>query len=132
MPEAVEYASHEITRSPRISLKLLAAVITAAVVGATFCVSRGRRALAPPVPGNPFQPAAAVQAPATSSGDIAASLLTLMKTEEIGSEVFTCPTTQPTVYPSAGAEKWDFGGGTNTALNWSNWNTRTTSHPGGR
>jgi hypothetical protein len=34
---------------------------------------------------------------------------------DISAEVFRVPTTQP--------EKWDFGGGANTALNWSNWNS---------
>jgi len=46
--------------------------------------------------------------------DVTASLFLLMRTQEITSEVFTCP--------SSNAEKWDFGGGSNTALNWSNWN----------
>jgi prepilin-type N-terminal cleavage/methylation domain-containing protein/prepilin-type processing-associated H-X9-DG protein len=49
-----------------------------------------------------------------SSNDITASLFLLMRSQDIGSEVFTCP--------SSNAEKWDFGGGANTALNWSNWN----------
>src|SRR5437773_815756 len=39
------------------------------------------------------------------------------------------PTTQPYVSPSVNAEKWDFGGGANTALNWSNWNG-TAATPG--
>ncbi len=33
-----------------------------------------------------------------------------MRTEEITAEVFTCP--------SSNASKFDFGGGSNTALNW--------------
>jgi len=49
-----------------------------------------------------------------SNNDITASLFLLMRSQDIGSEVFTCP--------SSNAEKWDFGGGANTALNWSNWN----------
>jgi hypothetical protein len=63
---------------------------------------------------------------------ITAALLTLMNSRDIGSEVFTCPTTQPTVFPGAGAEKWDFGGGGNTALNWSNWNAPTATQPADR
>jgi len=49
--------------------------------------------------------------------DVTAALFLLMRTQEITSEVFTCP--------SSNAEKWDFGGGSNTALNWSNWNGTT-------
>ncbi len=49
-----------------------------------------------------------------SLNDVSASLFLLLRTQDITSEVFTCP--------SSNAEKWDFGGGTNTALNWSNWN----------
>jgi len=49
-----------------------------------------------------------------SPNDVSAALFLLMRTQEITSEVFTCP--------SSNAEKWDFGGGSNTALNWCNWN----------
>jgi len=49
-----------------------------------------------------------------TANDITAAYFLLMRTQEITSEVFTCP--------SSNAEKWDFGGGANTALNWSNWN----------
>jgi len=45
--------------------------------------------------------------------DVSASLFLLLRTQEITPEVFTCP--------SSNAEKWDFGGGSNTALNWCNW-----------
>jgi prepilin-type N-terminal cleavage/methylation domain-containing protein/prepilin-type processing-associated H-X9-DG protein len=47
--------------------------------------------------------------------DVSAALFLLLRTGEITPEVFTCP--------SSNAEKWDFGGGANTALNWSNWNS---------
>jgi prepilin-type N-terminal cleavage/methylation domain-containing protein/prepilin-type processing-associated H-X9-DG protein len=47
--------------------------------------------------------------------DVTAALFLLLRTQDITPEVFTCP--------SSNAEKWDFGGGANTALNWSNWNT---------
>src|SRR5437667_311918 len=50
-----------------------------------------------------------------TNNDVSAALFLLMRTQDIGSEVFTCP--------SSNAEKWDFGGGANTALNWSNWNS---------
>jgi prepilin-type N-terminal cleavage/methylation domain-containing protein len=46
--------------------------------------------------------------------DVSAALYLLLRTQDITSEVFVCP--------SSNAEKWDFGGGSNTALNWSNWN----------
>jgi len=49
-----------------------------------------------------------------TANDISSAYFLLMRTQEITSEVFTCP--------SSNAEKWDFGGGANTALNWSNWN----------
>ena len=48
-----------------------------------------------------------------SNNDVSASLFLLLRNEQIGSEVFICP--------SSNAQKWDFGGGSNTALNWSNW-----------
>jgi len=50
-----------------------------------------------------------------SNNDVSAALYLLLRTQDITPEVFTCP--------SSNAEKWDFGGGANTALNWSNWNT---------
>ena len=46
--------------------------------------------------------------------DVTAALFLLMRTQDITPEVFTCPYSDQ--------EKWDFGGSTNTALNWSNWN----------
>src|SRR5690606_11346984 len=46
------------------------------------------------------------------NNNIPAAIFLLMKTQEIGSEVFTCP--------SSGAEKDTFGGGINTAQNRSN------------
>lgn len=55
---------------------------------------------------------------ATKQEEIEASLVRLLRTQEIRPEVFTCPATQPT--------NWDFGGGANTALNWSNWNATPT------
>jgi prepilin-type processing-associated H-X9-DG protein len=48
--------------------------------------------------------------------DVTAAIFLLLRTQEIGAEVFTCPSTY--------TEKWDFGGGSNTALNWSNWEGR--------
>jgi len=54
--------------------------------------------------------------------DVSAALFLLLRTQEITAEVFTCP--------SSNAEKWDFGGGSNTALNWSNWNGYASSNSG--
>ena len=48
--------------------------------------------------------------------DVTAALFLLLRTQDITSDVFTCP--------SSNAEKWDFGGAANTALNWSNWEGR--------
>jgi prepilin-type processing-associated H-X9-DG protein len=45
--------------------------------------------------------------------DVTAALFLLLRTQDITSEVFICPST--------GMEKWDYGGGKNTPLNWSNW-----------
>jgi prepilin-type N-terminal cleavage/methylation domain-containing protein/prepilin-type processing-associated H-X9-DG protein len=50
-----------------------------------------------------------------TNNDVSAALFLLLRTQDITPEVFTCP--------SSNAEKWDFGGGANTALNWSNWNS---------
>jgi len=52
-----------------------------------------------------------------SANDVTAALYLLLRTQDITPEVFTCP--------SSNAEKWDFGGGANTAQNWSNWNGTT-------
>jgi hypothetical protein len=48
-----------------------------------------------------------------SANDVTAALFLLMRTQDIGPEVFICP--------SSGIDEWDFGGGTNTAQNWTNW-----------
>lgn len=48
------------------------------------------------------------------NNDVSAALYLLLRTQDITSEVFICP--------SSNAERWDFGGGANTALNWSNFN----------
>jgi prepilin-type N-terminal cleavage/methylation domain-containing protein/prepilin-type processing-associated H-X9-DG protein len=50
-----------------------------------------------------------------ANNDVTAALYLLLRTQDITAEVFTCP--------SSNGEKWDFGGGANTALNWSNWNS---------
>src|SRR5689334_11772859 len=50
-----------------------------------------------------------------SPNDVTAALFLLLRTQDITPEVFTCR--------CSNAEKWDFGGGANTALNWSNWNS---------
>lgn len=49
-----------------------------------------------------------------SDNDVGASLFLLMRSGDLVPEVFTCP--------SSNAERWDFGGGINTAQNWTNFN----------
>jgi prepilin-type processing-associated H-X9-DG protein len=49
-----------------------------------------------------------------AANDVSASFFLLMRNEQITSRVFVCPSTSLTA--------WDFGGGTNTAQNWTNWN----------
>jgi prepilin-type N-terminal cleavage/methylation domain-containing protein/prepilin-type processing-associated H-X9-DG protein len=49
-----------------------------------------------------------------SDNDVGACLFLLMRNGDLVPEVFTCP--------SSNAEKWDFGGGINTAQNWTNFN----------
>jgi prepilin-type N-terminal cleavage/methylation domain-containing protein/prepilin-type processing-associated H-X9-DG protein len=49
-----------------------------------------------------------------SPNDVTAALFLLLRAGDITSEVFNCP--------SSNATKWDYGGGTNTAQNWVNWN----------
>ena len=51
--------------------------------------------------------------PAPAPNDVSAAMFLLLRTQDITPEVFTCP--------SSNTEKWDFGGGSNTALNHFNW-----------
>ena len=48
-----------------------------------------------------------------NANDVSSAVFLLMRTQDITSEVFVCP--------SSNAEKFDFGGGANTAQNWVNW-----------
>lgn len=82
-------------------------VLTAAIVTFVMFETRSR----PPVEVGTAQFDVAVD------NDVTAALQLLLRTQDITPEVFSCPTTQPT--------KWQFGGGANTALNWSNWKTTT-------
>src|SRR5215212_8140631 len=50
---------------------------------------------------------------AVAPNDVTAAFFLLLRTQDITSEVFPCPST--------GNEKWDFGGGKNSAVNWTNW-----------
>ena len=45
--------------------------------------------------------------------DVTAALYQLLRTQDITSEVFVCPTTE--------LEPWDYGGGKRTAQHWTNW-----------
>jgi prepilin-type processing-associated H-X9-DG protein len=60
---------------------------------------------------NPFSGVAGTARP--YDNDVTAGLFLLLTTQDITSEVFTCP--------SSNAERWDFGGGANGASNWANW-----------
>jgi len=46
--------------------------------------------------------------------DISAAIYLLLSTQDITGDSFVCP--------SSSAEKWDFGGASNSVANWSNWN----------
>jgi prepilin-type N-terminal cleavage/methylation domain-containing protein len=48
-----------------------------------------------------------------SDDDVSAGLFLLLRTQDITTGVFVCP--------SSNAEAWDYGGGSNTAQNWTNW-----------
>jgi prepilin-type N-terminal cleavage/methylation domain-containing protein/prepilin-type processing-associated H-X9-DG protein len=48
-----------------------------------------------------------------SANDVSAAMFLLLRAGDITSEVFVCP--------SSNAQKWDYGGGTNTAQNYCNW-----------
>jgi prepilin-type N-terminal cleavage/methylation domain-containing protein/prepilin-type processing-associated H-X9-DG protein len=60
---------------------------------------------------DPFATVAGSQAPA--GNDVSAAFFLLLRSQDITAEVFTCP--------SSSAERFDFGGGTNTAQNYTNW-----------
>jgi prepilin-type N-terminal cleavage/methylation domain-containing protein/prepilin-type processing-associated H-X9-DG protein len=49
-----------------------------------------------------------------SANDVTASFFLLLRNEQITPAVFVCP--------SSNAESWDYGGGSNSAQNWINWN----------
>jgi prepilin-type N-terminal cleavage/methylation domain-containing protein/prepilin-type processing-associated H-X9-DG protein len=49
-----------------------------------------------------------------SPNDVTASFFLLLRNEQITPAVFVCP--------SSNAEAWDYGGGSNSAQNWVNWN----------
>jgi prepilin-type processing-associated H-X9-DG protein len=60
---------------------------------------------------DPFDPKNSDVAP--SPNDVTAAMFLLLRTQDITSEVFICPST--------GLDKFGFGGGKNTALHWTNW-----------
>lgn len=57
------------------------------------------------------------------NNDVTAAMFLLLRTQDIAAEVFVCP--------SSNGEKWDFGGGSNTAQNWANWSNNTTAGASG-
>jgi hypothetical protein len=94
----LDYASPQPRRRLwRRTILAVQAIITLLVIGAVISVARR---------------------PATQmNSDASAALSLLLRTPDITSEAFSCPTTQPSEW------EWDFGGGANTAVNWSNWNS---------
>jgi prepilin-type N-terminal cleavage/methylation domain-containing protein/prepilin-type processing-associated H-X9-DG protein len=52
-----------------------------------------------------------------SQNDVTASFFLLLRNEQLTPAVFICP--------SSNAEAWDYGGGSNSAQNWVNWNGTT-------
>jgi prepilin-type N-terminal cleavage/methylation domain-containing protein/prepilin-type processing-associated H-X9-DG protein len=56
-------------------------------------------------------------ATAYGANNVTASFFLLLRNEQITAAVFTCP--------SSNAEAWDFGGGSNSAQNWVDWNGTT-------
>src|SRR5947207_954212 len=83
-----------------ISALVLIAAIRAAVrrVPSSVSVQRARLTLVP-----------------ATTNDVSQQLFLLINSDDITSERFSAPTVQP--------DHWDFGGGSNTALNWNNWDT---------
>ncbi len=65
---------------------------------------------APSATADPFATGAAQEGP----NSVTASFFLLLRNEQITSAVFICP--------SSNAEPWDFGGGSNSAQNWVDWN----------
>jgi prepilin-type processing-associated H-X9-DG protein len=72
---------------------------TGAVVTPTW--GTGATAIDPFAPGGP------------EPNDVTAAFFLLLRTQDVTSEVFTCP--------SRSLKRWDFGGPSKTALDWSNW-----------
>jgi len=60
---------------------------------------------------DPFQAGATGQ---EKPNDVSASFFLLLRNEQLTPAVFVCP--------SSNAQAWDFGGGSNSAQNWCNWN----------
>jgi prepilin-type processing-associated H-X9-DG protein len=56
-----------------------------------------------------------------AANDVGAAMFLLLRTEDITAEVFTCP--------SSNAQKWDYGGGANTAQNYVSWLSGTANWP---
>ncbi|HMO26827.1 MAG TPA: prepilin-type N-terminal cleavage/methylation domain-containing protein [Tepidisphaeraceae bacterium] len=83
---------------------------TIATTGATVNATWGTGPNTSGTNRDPFRGAAGTDRP--EANDVSAAMYLLLRTQDITSEVFTCP--------SSNAERWDFGGGTNTAQNYTN------------
>jgi len=64
--------------------------------------------------GQTFTPNGSAPTNTPYPNDITAAIYLILTTQDITGDSFVCP--------SSSAEKWDFGGGQNTASNWCNWN----------
>jgi prepilin-type N-terminal cleavage/methylation domain-containing protein/prepilin-type processing-associated H-X9-DG protein len=83
--------------------------------GVTWGTIGGCNASGAYLPGaDPFVGSSNAAYAAVSTNDVTAALFLLLRGGNVTSEVFTCP--------SSNAQKWDYGGGTNTAQSWANWN----------
>jgi prepilin-type N-terminal cleavage/methylation domain-containing protein len=80
---------------------------------ATPSANWGTGATAPAATADPFSGLGGSTG-SESADDITASFFLLLRNEQITAAVFVCP--------SSNASPWDFGGGSNTAQNWVNWN----------
>ena len=66
--------------------------------------------LGPTADADPFDPRKSAQ---PAANDVTAAMFLLLRNEQISPRVFVCPSTRQSA--------WDFGGGKNSAQNWTNW-----------
>jgi prepilin-type processing-associated H-X9-DG protein len=79
--------------------------------GTPYALDPKLGAVADPKQADPFHPDKSKVA--VKPNDVTAAFFLLVRTQDITSDVFICPTT--------GLTRFDYGGGKNTPLNWTNW-----------